>query len=68
MTNLKDLAIGVLSETLHGALPVKTAMELAQGVIDLSNKVNALEQQIRAFKNAKKPDPNYITHPSEGTK
>ena len=34
-SDLKDLATGVLSETLYGSIPLNTAAELAAGVIRL---------------------------------
>jgi len=39
MTELKDLATGVLTETLHGAVPMETVSKLAQGVLDLQDEI-----------------------------
>ncbi len=43
---LKELAHDVLTETLHGSVPMNTVAELAAGVLSLDKKAEAAEAEL----------------------
>jgi len=43
-----DLAEGVLTETLHGSVPMETVAKLAEGVLALKEEIDDLRLQMLA--------------------